>query len=197
MKAVIILSFFSLAPVYAVPTGKITDVKGEVKFSKRILKEGDILAEDGILSAGKDSFVKIHVDFWKGYLLLMDSSSLSIKFWQKGEKREYNLERGQCRWIDGKEKEAKVIVGRHINTSNAVVKILRGNVIVSYNDILKETQLLVLSGQAVFQSRKDPNDRIVLKKGLWGGIGGRFRDIIGETVVLSSSVQKQFIDRKL
>ena len=84
-----------------------------------------------------------------------------------------------------------------ISSFNAVVKVLRGNVIVSYNDILKETQLLVLSGQAVFQSRKDPNDRIVLKKGLWGGIGGRFRDIIGETVVLSSSVQKQFIDRKL
>ena len=196
LKAIIFIFLFSMSSVYAVPTGEITSIGGDVKYSKRMIKKGDTLADDGILTIGKDSFVKIYVEFWRGSFVFNENTSLAIKFWKKGEKREYNLTRGRCRWIDEKREKMKEIKGRNIHTTNAIVKILKGDIVVNYDNILKETQILVLSGRTVLQSRRDPNDRIILDKGIWAGIGGRFGNTIGEVLTFSHSEQKHFFDKK-
>ena len=149
MKTIIFIFFFFLSKTHAVPTGKVVDLDGKVIYSNRLLELKHILAEDGLLTVSRGASVKIHVSFWRGYFIFSENSSLSIKFWKKGERREYNLNNGRCRWtddkgLDKKGKDIKEIKGRNIHTTNAIVKILRGDVVVDYDKILKETQVLVL-----------------------------------------------------
>ena len=47
----------------------------------------------------------------------------------------------------------------------------------------------------MLQSRKDPNDRMILNKGFWGGIGGRFEDTVEEILLYSKSQQKHFLEK--
>ncbi|MCY4524372.1 MAG: hypothetical protein OXB84_06505 [Halobacteriovoraceae bacterium] len=196
MKLILFFSFFCMSSVCAVPVARVYEMTGEVKYSGKALKKDDVLSENGIITTGKGSSIKLVVDFWRGFLTLNANTSLKVGLWGKGLKKGYFLMNGSCEWMEKRKEKGSKIQGRLFHTSNTTVKVEKGDMLLVHDDILQETEILVFKGKSILQSQKDPNDRIIIKKGIWGGIGGRFGDTIGEIMALPLKKQKYFLNKK-
>jgi len=166
---------------------QITKLQGEVFFEGKSVQQGQALAAPGVITSGVNSsaHVKIlangtEVRLTPGTRMKLDADS--------GE-----LLQGSARWKVLSRKSLPA--GKHrfiVRTGSAVMGVRGTDFMGVFNALLGESEIVVFEGEVAFESAKDSNDAKVVRKGQWGGIGGRFRQKIGDLIDLPPHVIEAF-----
>lgn len=186
ISSIIFLFFFSLN-IFALPTAEVLKVRGVVDFQGREVTKGLILSNEGIIKTGKKSFVKIAIKAWGNTIVLGPNAEMNLNLTKKEEPRKYSLLKGACRWVtskaSGKNKGT-------IYTKQAAMGVRGTDYWLKANDILGETEIVVFDGKVEMNNLNDENDKVMINKGQWGGIGGRF----GNKLVTPITLPRNAID---
>lgn len=103
------------------------------------------------------------------------------------------LKNGVIRWI-GKHKELGRLKG--ILTPQAALGVRGTDFVLKTTELFDESEIVVLDGLVSFENLANPNDKASVKKGQWGGVGGRFGQINGKILDLPKKILDHF-DRTL
>lgn len=149
------------------PTGEVTTLKGVVLFLGQPLKEGDLIDKIGKIETKDKSYVKIKIEKWKNTISVGPNSSMMLNF---SDEKKYTLEAGTCRWKSFAASESK---GK-IFTKRVAMGVRGTDFYLKYSPILGETELIMFDGEVMMENLSDKTNTALVKKGQWGGIGGRF-----------------------
>ncbi|MFT6069156.1 MAG: hypothetical protein ACJAT2_000367 [Bacteriovoracaceae bacterium] len=173
------------------PVAKVIKIKGKVTFDGKLLKLGDSITKKGVLKSEKRSFAQVSVEKWNNKITIGPKSEMEFDF-NKDAKKKYVFLNGRCRWRTDTGKKGK---GR-LYTKVASMGVRGTDYLVVSNKGLGETEIVVLDGAVEFENLSDPSEKALVKKGQWGGLGGRFGDKIGKILDLPKDVVDSF-DRQL
>lgn len=173
------------------PVAKVIKLRGEVSFNGKALKLGDIISNKGKLVTLKRSFAQVAVAKWNNKITIGPKSEMHFDF-SKEAKKKYVFLNGRCRWRTDTGKKGK---GR-LYTKLTSMGVRGTDYTVISNKSLGETEIVVLDGAVEFENLQNPSEKVIVGKGQWGGIGGRFGDSIGKIIDLPKDVLSTF-DRQL
>jgi len=177
----------------SVPFAKAVELRGLVTFNGKKLTPDEIIEGDGILTTGRGSYVRLYIKKWQNQILIGPKSSMVLNLGKGvsiGAKVLYLLENGLCRWIS--DHEARPSNKKVIHTKIAALGVRGTDFLLKANPLLGETEMVVFEGEVQFTNKKNPDDTVAVKKGQWGGLGGRFGDSIGKLVDLPPNVLAVF-----
>ena len=173
------------------PLAKVVSLIGEVVYDGRPLIMGEILANSGVIEVKEKSYIKIAIAKWNNTISIGPKSKMMLNLEeQEKEKKFYSLEAGVCRWRSTMVDKLKAKGAVH--TKTAALGVRGTDFYLSYNPILDETEMIVFDGEVEFASKIDATDKVLVKKGQWGGLGGRFGKTIGEILNLDDKVLDSF-----
>lgn len=165
------------------PVGEIVKIKGDVFFNNIPIHLGDKISQKGILETKDKSYIQIKIDKWKNNISVGGNSKMEIDF--ENEKK-YTLEEGLCRWKAFAKSEAK----GHIYTKKVSMGVRGTDFLLTTNSSLGETEIIMFDGEVIFENLQNKNNSAILKKGQWGGIGGRF----GETIAPGFNLPPEYLE---
>ena len=188
MKMTILLQSISIlllltTNVMALPVATIERIKGKVIFEDKALVSGDLVTKNGLLSTGPKSFVKLVIKEWGNTITLGPNSKMQLDLTKKTTKKKYQFLSGSCRWrTTGKMKKGKIF------TRRVAIGVRGTDYLLKHNDLLNESEIIVFDGEVEMQNVS--NQKVLrVKKGQWGGLGGRF----GESLKGPIDLPKKFI----
>ena len=171
--------------LYAAPYAVVVKVIGDVKYNGMEIKKGDKIKEKGLLETGAKSVLRIFVESYNSNLTMGPNSKMELTFKKKKFKSSpYNLVNGVTRWVT----QGKAKYKGSIKTKTAIMGVRGTNFIARVTEALGETEIVCFDGKVIFQNRKNKNNRYIVKKGQWGGIGGRFSPTIQPPIDLPQNV---------
>lgn len=177
----------------AMPTALVKKIKGKVTFNNTQLKEGDVIDKTGELITGKKSFVKIDIAHWGNSIVLGAGSKMKLDLSAKTVKKKYSFMQGICRW--------KTVVGLKtgpkdkkggIHTKTAIIGVRGTDFLLKVNPMLDETEVVVFDGQVEFANAVKGTEKILVKKGQWGGVGGRYGQKVSPAFTLPEKAFSSF-----
>lgn len=184
MKLAFLFLVLSLQ-LFAADFAEVMKFSGKVTFDGKQVKKGQKISKNGEVLTGK-----------KGYLKLQTADKSTIIFGSKSQgvitlkqkKKPLELKEGIIRWISTKGKKTY----NGLRTKNAVMGVRGTDFITIRNSLLNETEIVCFDGKVMFQNKSSKNDKALVSKGQWGGLGGRFRNKIGEVIDLPKKVISHF-----
>lgn len=191
MKTILMMTtlFFSLSS-WALPTANVKTLKGEVKFNGAKVKLNDIIKESGLIKTDPRSFVKIEVPDWGTAIVIGPNSEMKLDLSGAEVEKKYEFMSGICRWkslvTKTSEKKGKIF------TKEVSVGVRGTDFLLTRNEHLNESEIIVFDGLVLFQNLTDANDSSEIKKGQWGGVGGRYGEKIGKIIDLPPSALKHY-----
>lgn len=174
------LSLFAEEPA-GPPTALVTKLRGEVLLDGQPIKEGDTIAKPGKIDTKDKSFVQLKIEKWKNFISIGANSHMILNF---SEDKKYTLDSGTCRWKSFAESTTK---GK-IHTRNVSMGVRGTDFFLKANTILGETEVIMFDGEVLMENANDKENTLAVKKGQWGGLGGRFGDKIRGPINLPKEV---------
>ena len=172
----------SPAAITAPPIGVVTKLRGNVTFEGKSLKEGDIINKVGLLKTQDKAYIQIKIEVWKNFISVGPNSSMALNF---SDTKQYTLEQGSCRWKTfANSSEHK---GR-IYTHNVAMGVRGTDFNLKYGKTLNETEIIMFDGEVVMENTQDKTNTVAVKKGQWGGLGGRYGQKIAPPINLPQSM---------
>jgi hypothetical protein len=154
------------------------------------LQSGDILMV-GTLVAGNDSESVLQLQWNDNKVLLNGKFKIKIESLnKKSEPNILNLVYGNLRALISKDTPQKDF---KVKTPAAVVGVRGTDFMVSFNDLLKETEVICFESKIDFRDSATNKKPTVVTKGQWGGSGGRF-GAIKHPIDLPENVLQHFRD---
>ncbi len=181
LLAVSLVSSFALYAVDLPPSGLVTKLRGEVIFEGHPVKEGDVIDKVGKIETKEKSFLQIKIDKWKNTISIGPNSIMQLNF---SDAKKYTLEAGQCRWKSFAPSDSK---GK-IFTKNVSMGVRGTDFFLKTNTLLGETEIIMFDGEVMMENIKDATNTALVKKGQWGGIGGRFGEKIAPVLDLPQTL---------
>jgi hypothetical protein len=169
------------APIATPPTALVTKLRGEVLMDGHALKVGDTISKPGKIDTKDKSFVQLKIEKWKNFISIGPSSQMILNF---SEDKKYTLDNGTCRWKAFAESTSK---GK-IHTRNASMGVRGTDFFLKANTLLGETEIIMFDGEVAMENAADKENTLVVKKGQWGGLGGRFGDKLRGPIDLPKEV---------
>ncbi|MCR9206262.1 MAG: FecR family protein [Halobacteriovoraceae bacterium] len=163
----IVFSLF-LFPVYS--QVKVEIARGEVKLDGKFIRKNETIDENGTISVGKNSFCKVKFVELGSSLVVGPNSSLVLKKPKKGRRRP-TLVKGLMRFVSGDKKGNKE---PNFYTKQVAAGIRGTDFMLVSNPLLGETEIVMFDGRVKMYNRSNKKDILNVKKGQWGGLGGRF-----------------------
>lgn len=191
MKNLAVLFFFTLFSLTILaeeaaptpPTAVVIKLRGEVLLDGRSLKEGDTIERPGKIDTKEKSYVQLKIEKWKNTISIGPNSHMILDF---NDAKKYTLESGTCRWRSFAESLSK---GK-IHTRNVAMGVRGTDFFLKANTLLGETEVIMFDGEVLMENLKDKDNTAVIKKGQWGGLGGRF----GEKIAPVLDLPKDLLD---
>ena len=194
MKSILILLLLIMLSTLAVaaetkapptmPSGLVEKLRGTVLFNGSPVKEGDIINQVGKIETKEKSFLKIKIEKWKNVISIGPSSIMELNF---NDEKKYTLDEGSCRWKSFAQSETK---GK-IFTKLVSMGVRGTDFIVKANPEFNESEIVVFDGEVMFENLADKTNSELIKKGQWGGLGGRFGTKIQPPITLPENALKQ------
>lgn len=174
---------FSMAqtPPPTPPTGVVTKLRGEVLFAGVALKEGDTIDKVGKIETKNKSYLQIKIEKWKNHISIGPNSAMELNF---SDEKKYTLEAGTCRWKSFGASDAK---GK-IFTKSVSMGVRGTDFHLKYSPILGETEIIMFDGEVMMENLNDKSNTALVKKGQWGGMGGRFGEKISPILDLPKEI---------
>lgn len=174
------LSIFCSAET-SIPLGLVTKLKGTVIFEGVALKLGDTIDKVGKLETKDKSYLQIKIEKWKNFISIGPNSKMDLNL---NDEKKYILEEGSCRWKSFAKSESK---GK-IFTKRVSFGVRGTDFILTQETVLGETEIIMLDGEVMMENLNDKTNTALVKKGQWGGIGGRFGEKISPILDLPQVV---------
>jgi hypothetical protein len=149
------------------PSGIISKLRGTVLFEGQKLSVGDAINKVGKIETQDKSYVQIKVEKWKNHISIGPNSKMELNF---NDDKAYTLESGTCRWKTYLKGEPK---GK-IFTKSVSMGVRGTDFFLKQTQLLGETEIIMFDGEVLMENLNDKTNTALIKKGQWGGIGGRF-----------------------
>ncbi len=177
-------SAFSADTKVIPPSAQIAKVHGEVLFNGKAVKLNEVIDKKGMLETKDKSFVKLKIEKWKNTISLGPNSKMEIDL---SNEKKYVFEDGTCRWSTyEKTGESKGAV----HTKYASMGVRGTDFTIKNTAILGETELYLFDGQVEFANANDVKDKVLVNKGQWVGIGGRFGEKVSKVIDIPKPLLK-------
>lgn len=164
----------------------VEKVSGEVFVGKKKAKSGLEIPEKSKIAVGKNAYIKIRIKADQTTVLLGPNTKMTINSQLKANP--ISVQSGMLRWISKK----KDLTFKGVQTKNASLGVRGTDFIVIRNALLGETEIVCLGGKVMFENKSHRKDQSLIKKGQWGGLGGRFGSRIGTVLDLPEEVINHF-----
>jgi hypothetical protein len=165
----------------SIPSGIITKLKGTVLFEGIPVKVGDSIEKVGKIETKDQSYLQIKIEKWKNFISIGPNSIMQLNF---SDDKKYTLDAGSCRWKSFAKSESK---GK-IFTKKVSLGVRGTDFYLKYGTILGETEIIMFDGEVMMENINDATNTALIKKGQWGGIGGRFGEKISPILDLPSTL---------
>jgi hypothetical protein len=175
------LTVFSADSKPTIPSGLVTKLRGTVLFSGVAIKEGDVIDKVGKIETKNKSYLQIKINKWQNFISIGPNSVMELNF---SDEKKYTLEAGSCRWKAFGKSESK---GK-IFTKSVSMGVRGTDFYLKYSPILNETEIIMFDGEVMMENLTDKTNTALVKKGQWGGIGGRFGEKISPILDLPASI---------
>jgi hypothetical protein len=175
-----LLAFAEVSKV-EIPSGVVTKLKGTVYFEGKLVNEGDIINKMGKIETKDKSFLQIKIEKWKNTISIGPNSTMQLNF---SDEKKYTLDEGACRWKSFGKSESK---GK-IFTKNSSMGVRGTDFLLKSNSLLNETEIIMFDGVVLMENSADKSNTAEIKKGQWGGIGGRFGNKISSIIDLPKEI---------
>lgn len=163
------------------PTAEVIKLIGKVTLDDTPLKVGDIINKRGMITTADKSYIQFKIDKWKNNISIGANSKMDLNF---SDEKKYTLEKGYCRWKSFATSESK---GK-IFTKNSSLGVRGTDFLLKFNSTFGETEVIMFDGAVFFENSADKSNAFEIKKGQWGGIGGRFGQKINPPLDLPKEV---------
>jgi hypothetical protein len=164
-----------------IPSGIVTKLRGTVLFGGVALKEGDTINKVGKIETKDKSYLQIKIEKWKNNISIGPNSVMQLNF---SDDKKYTLDAGSCRWKSFAKSESK---GK-IFTKRASMGVRGTDFYLKYAPVLDETEIIMFEGEVMMENINDKTNTALIKKGQWGGIGGRFGEKISPILNLPQAL---------
>lgn len=165
----------------APPSGVVIKLRGNVLFEGQPVKEGDTINKPGKIETKDKSFLQIKIDKWKNNISIGPNSIMQLNF---NDEKKYTLEAGSCRWKSFAHSDSK---GK-IFTKRVAMGVRGTDFFLKTNTLLGETEIIMFDGEVMMENLNDKDNTALVKKGQWGGIGGRFGEKISPILNLPQAL---------
>jgi hypothetical protein len=176
-------TLFAEITIPTIPTAIVTKLKGTVLFEGAALHEGELIEKIGKLETKDQSYIQLKIGKWKNNISIGPNSIMETNF---SDEKKYTLDSGTCRWKSFGKSESH---GK-IFTKKAALGVRGTDFYLKYTPILNETELVIFDGEVMLENLNDKANSALVKKGQWGGIGGRFGEKISPILDLPATFLK-------
>lgn len=193
MKAIFLILLILLSPFLKAEI-EVTEVKGKVLFDQKPIKVGQILNLKGKITTAKGSLCRLSLNEGSSQVIVGPNSTYFLE--RPGTKKEASLAtllKGRLRYFsNGKAKG----LAPEIKTKQAAMGIRGTDFLLIATALLGETEIVMFEGKVRMTNLSATNDRLDVKAGQWGGLGGRFGSKFQKPIDLPKNVLSVF-DRKI
>lgn len=170
----------------ALPSAVVQKVLGTVLFEGKAVILGDTINKPGLLETKEKSIISLKIEKWGNSITLGPLSQMKLNF---NEEKKYTLDKGTCRWKTAVDAAKKVIGGKGKIYTRYVALGVRGtDFFLKTNTLLGESEIIMFDGEVQMDNLNDPENSVIVKKGQWGGLGGRYGKKIAPPIDLPQSV---------
>ena len=181
-----LIVFFLSFSCFAQNNLLVMKLRGTATADGKSVQEGEMIQAGVQLSVAEKSWIRLRSVPGDDIVIVSANSSIRV-----GKNEAPQLEGGMLRWISGKIKK-KFVKGRHeVRTAQATFGVRGTDFIVVANPLLGESEIVCFDGSVDFNSNSGSGGAII-EKGQWGGLGGRFGQVIGPRINLPENVLKHF-----
>ncbi|MBY0412799.1 MAG: FecR family protein [Bdellovibrionales bacterium] len=165
--------FLNLSFAEDIPSALVHKIVGSVTLDGVLLKQGDVIAKPGVVETKEKSLVQLKIAKWENSITIGANSKMTLNL---NEEKKYTLDSGLCRWkSDVKEALKKKANGAGKIFTRQVSMGVRGtDFLVTVNPVLGESEIIMFDGSVEMSNLEDTTNTVMVTKGQWGGLGGRF-----------------------
>lgn len=194
LSALLLLSSVLFA-ADAPPVALVQRVVGTVTLDGKPLKTGDTIDKPGLVVTKEKSMVQFKIEKWGNQISIGPSSQMTLNF---SAEKKYTLEEGICRWKSALTEAVKEwddgSKGK-IHTKNVAMGIRGTDFLLKRFGLFNETEIIMFDGSVKMDNIDNPENSIIVRKGQWGGLGGRFGKVLNPPLDLPQSVLNSMIEK--
>jgi hypothetical protein len=161
--------------------GIVGKLRGKVLFKDKEVKLGDELEDTGTLETKDKSYIQLKIDKWGNYISVGPNTKMHFDFTAKAK---YTLDSGACRWKTFKESATKGMIYTKIVSLGVCGSVF----LFKATPVFGETEIVMFDGVVHFENIADKSNAFDIKKGQWGGLGGRYGQKINPPLDLPKEV---------
>ena len=170
------------------PTAEVVKIVGSVKLEGVLLSKDTVISKPGVIETGPSSFVVLKIAKWGNTITIGPFSRMVLNF---AEDKKYTLENGTCRWKTIATDVTKTLTNKEsakgkIYTRYASMGVRGTDFLLTSQPLFGETEIVMFDGEVQMDNLEDKKNSIIIKKGQWGGFGGRFGKKINPPLTLSN-----------
>lgn len=163
---------------------KVEMVRGDVKYNGKFLKTRQVISEKGMILVGDKSLCKIKFEKTGSVLVIGPNSSMALRrpkttgapLLKTGAVRFYSLLKDD----NGKKPT--------VYTKQMAAGIRGTDFLLKVNPLLGESEIVMFDGIVELTNLAKTKDKLTVKKGQWGGVGGRFGATFQKPIDLPKNV---------
>ncbi len=182
-------STFAQDPATLPPTALVHKVIGTATIDGVALKTGDLIEKPGVLETKEKSLIQIKIAKWNNSISIGPNSKMTLNF---SNEKKYTLDQGTCRWKTALKDAIKDGGKGKIYTKNVAMGVRGTDFLVKSFPLFGETEIIMLDGEVQMENLEDPTNTVLVKKGQWGGLGGRYGKKINPPLDLPQAVLDTF-----
>lgn len=168
------------------PSAVVQKLVGTVLFEGNPVKLGDTIEKAGIIETKEKSIIQLTIAKWNNSITIGPLSQMNLNF--KDDKK-YTLDKGSCRWKTAVNAVKESIGGKgKIFTPQVAMGVRGTDFILKSNPVLGESEVIMFDGEVKMDNLSDPENSVIVKKGQWGGVGGRYGKKIAPPLDLPQAV---------
>ncbi len=182
-------SVYAQDPQALPPTALVHKIIGTATLDGVELKTGDLIEKPGVLETKEKSLIQIKIAKWNNSISIGPNSKMTLNFTNE---KKYTLEQGTCRWKTALKDAVKEGSKGKIFTKNVAMGVRGTDFLIKSFPLFGETEIIMLDGEVQMDNLEDPTNSVIVKKGQWGGLGGRYGKKINPPLDLPKSVLDTF-----
>jgi len=173
------------------PVALVHKIIGSAFFDGKEIKMGDSLSKNGLITTSNKSFIQLKIVKWNTSINLGSNSKMELNF---ASEKKYTLMDGYCRWKSLiRDAVTKSGGGKgKIYTKNVAMGVRGTDFLIKSFPIFGETEIVMFDGEVLMENIDDKENSVVVTKGQWGGLGGRFGKKINPPLDLPKEVLTSF-----
>lgn len=171
------------------PKTIVHKIIGQVLFDGKNLKVGDKIEKSGLLETREKSLVQFKVEAYNNIISVGPSSKMTFN---PSSEKKYILDEGMCRWKTDIKNSLKEHAKGKVFTKTVSMGVRGTDFLIKSNPLFGEVEIIMLDGEVLMENLQDADNSVLVKKGQWGGMGGRYGKKIAPPIEIPATALADF-----